>query len=242
MKRMQKALLIPKATDVQEEWGRTQHLGMTIDSWEVELHGSLCGSLSPSINCELENIKKDTFYGGNVRSWRNGGTAVFLLSCDNDIIYVFTHFLNHFYKGGIGLRQICDWCRLLWTYRNEIKIPLLEKRLRNMGVMTEWKAFGALAVDYLGMPEEAMPFYSSDKKWKRKAAKICSFIMEVGNFGHNRDMGYYNSKPYLLRKAISFGRRCKDFARHATIFPLDSMKFIPYIIYNGMKDAIRGEG
>lgn len=89
-----KALLTPMATDIQEEWERTQHYGMTIDSWVVELHGSLCGSLSPRINRELDNIKRDTFYGGNIRSWNNGGTPVFLLSCDNDIIYVFSHFLG----------------------------------------------------------------------------------------------------------------------------------------------------
>lgn len=237
-----KALLLPKATIIQEEWGRTQHLGMSIESWVVELHGSLCGSLSHRINRELDDIKRDTFYGVNVRSWNNDGTSVFLLACENDIIYVFTHFLNHFYKGGIGLRQICDWCRLLWTYREEIDNALLEKRLRKMGVMSEWKAFGAFAVDYLGMPEDKMPFYSSEMKWKKKAEKILSFIMEVGNFGHNRDMSYYNSKPYLVRKVISFGRRCKDFVRHVGIFPLDSIRFFPYIIYNGMRDAMRGEG
>ena len=139
------------------------------------------------------------------------------------------------------MRQICDWSRLLWVHQKVINVSLLKLRIQKMGVMTEWKAFGSFAVEYLGMPEEAMPFYSSAENWKRKASRICSFIMEVGNFGHNRDMSYFKTKNYLFRKFKSFGRRCGDLLRHALIFPLDTMIFSPYIIYNGVKDAIRGD-
>ena len=34
-----------------------------------------------------------------------------------------------------------------------------------MGLMSEWKAFAAVAVDWLGMPVEAIPLYSSNRKW-----------------------------------------------------------------------------
>ena len=236
-----KELLLPMSESVEQEWDTSKHLGMTIDGWTVELHGSLRGSLSPRVNRELEEIKHETFFGGRVRSWVNNGTHIFLLDVNNDVTYVFTHFLNHFYKGGIGLRQICDWCRLLWTYRETLNHELLESRIRKMGLMSEWRAFGAFAVEYLGMPSEAMPMYSPDAKWKRKADKICAFIMEVGNFGHNRDMSYYNSKPYLVRKTISLGRRCGDLFRHARIFPLDSLRFFQNILFNGLRSTARGE-
>ena len=110
-----------------------------------------------------------------------------------------------------------------------------------MGLVTEWKAFAAFAVDYLGMPPEAMPMYSPDKKWKRKADKICAFILKVGNFGHNRDMSYFAKYPYLIRKVCSIGRRCGDVIRHVRIFPLDSLRFFPYIMFNGIRSAVRGE-
>ena len=236
-----KEFLCPLASSVEIESKPSKHLGMTIDNWVVELHGGLYSSLSQRINRVLKEVTADTFYGGNVRSWLNGNVQVFLLGVDNDVIYTFTHILGHFYKGGIGLRQICDWCRLLWTYRETINLKLLNERLRSMGLMTEWKVFGAFAVEYVGMPCEAIPFYSSDAKWKRKAHKICDFILEVGNFGHNRDMSYYNSKPYLVRKAISFGRRCGDLVRHARIFPLDSLRFMPSIVFNGVRSAVKGE-
>ena len=115
--------------------------------------------------------------------------------------------------------------------------------LRSYGglLMTEWRAFGAFAVDYLGMPAEAMPFFSTDKKWKRKAEKICSFVMEVGNLGHNRDTSYYNKYPFLLRKVISLWHRIEDLGRHALIFPLDSFRFFPYMMLNGLREALRGK-
>jgi len=73
--------------------------------------------------------------------------------------------------------------------------------------MSEWKVFSALAVEWLGMPVEAMPFYSSSALIRWKVRRILlGFVMETGSFGHNRDMSYYNRYPYLIRKAISLWR------------------------------------
>ena len=233
-----KQYLMPLASHVESENKIKKHLGLTIDPWVVELHGSLRGSLSRRINNVLEEIKRDTFQGGNFRTWMNGNTPALLLKAENDALYVFTHFFFHFYSEGVGLRQICDWCRLLWTYRTKLDLQALEQRIRQMGLMTEWRAFGAFAVEYLGMPAEAMPLYSEDKKFKKKADRICSFIIEVGNFGHNRDNSYFD-KPFVIRKAISFGRRCGDLFRHAKIFPADSFRFLPWIVFNGVRAALK---
>lgn len=236
-----KGFLLPLATSIEPEGKRNKHVGMTLDSWVVELHGSLRCGLSPSLDRVLDDIYNNTFYDGAVRSWMNGDFQVFLLNATNDAAYVFTHFLSHFYKGGVGLRQICDWCRLLWTYKDEINHKILLERLKKMKAVTEWKAFGAFAVEYLGMPKEAMPFYDSSSKWRNKANRIKDFILMSGNFGHSRNMDYYGKYPYLIRKVISMGRRIGDLFQHARIFPLDSLKFLPNIVFNGLKAASRGE-
>lgn len=236
-----KEYLNPLASQIEGEYVREKHLGMTIDPWVVELHGRLYSGLSSRIERELDDVYQDTFYRGNVRSWLNDDVQVFLLAAENDVFYVFTHILQHFYKGGIGLRQICDWCRLLWTYRESIDIEKIEGRLQRSGLKTAWKTFAAFAVEYLGMPSKAMPMYSPDGKWKRKADKICKFVIEVGNFGHNRDHSYFEKYPYLIRKVYSFGRRCGDLLRHARIFPGDSLRFFPTLVYNGLRSVARGE-
>ena len=237
-----KTLLTPLASEVEIEYKGFKHLGMTIDGWIIELHGSLRVGLANRINRELDDIQTDTFCRGNVSSWNNDGTQIFMLGKENDIVYLFVHFLNHFYKGGVGLRQICDWCRLLWKHRYVIDEKKIESRIRKMGLTSEWRAFAAFAVEYLGMPMESMPLYSPDAKWKRKADMICSFIIEVGNLGHNRDMSYFEKYPYLIQKIYSMGRRFNDLIRHARIFPLDSLRFFPTILFNGLRSAVRGEG
>lgn len=234
-----KTFFRPLITKIEPDNETTQHINMHYGDWVVEIHGNQ-HCLSSSANKVLDEIHQDLFYGGNVRSWNNNGTSVFLPSPDNDVLIIFTHFFNHFYKGGLGIRQICDWCRLLWNYRNELDVQLLEKRLKKMGLMSMWKAFASFAVDFLGMPEEAMPFYTCDKKWSKKAGQICTFIIDVGNFGHNRDFSYYGNNSKLLRKVTSFGIRCRDILHHARIFPLDSLRFFPQMVYNGLKAVAQG--
>ena len=236
-----KEFLKPLASSVEDEYVREKHLGLNIDPWVVELHGSLYSGLSSRIEKELDDVCFDTFYRGSVRSWMNDKVQVFELAVENDVFYVFTHILQHFYKGGIGLRQVCDWCRLLWTYRDTIDIQKLEGRIQRAGIMSEWKAFGAFAVEYLGMEAIALPMYDVAPKWKRKANRIKDFIMMSGNFGHNRDQSYYQKYSYLVRKCISFGRRVGDLFHHARIFPLDSLRFFPRLLINGVRSAARGE-
>ena len=248
------AYLLPLASSSEKDTGG--HHGMTIDGWVVELHNNLHCGLSKKLDKILDRIKQETFHDGKVRSWTNGKVSVFMLSRENEILYGFNHFLKHFYKGGLGLRQICDWCRLLWTYRESLNHGLLESRIKEMGLMSEWKAFGAFAVEYLGMPIEAMPLFlkfrdesvecrdrlkvQELKKYKKKAERILDFVMMAGNFGHNRDMSYYSKYPYLIRKFFSMRMRIIDLIRHSRIFPLDSLKFFPRIISNGISSAMKG--
>lgn len=237
-----KKFLIPLASSVESEYKREKHLGMTLGGWVVELHGRLYSGLSSKIEKELDAVFRDTFYNGNVRSWNDCGVQIFIMGIENEVFYVFTHILQHFYKGGIGLRQICDWCRLLWYHRNKIDYKKLESRIRSACLVGEWRAFGTFAVENLGMPKEYMPLYSVDAKWSRKSSMILGFVIESGNFGHNRDTSYYNSHQYIARKLISVSRRIGDLVNHARIFPMDSLRFFPRIMFNGIKSAIRGEG
>lgn len=235
-----KKVLLPLAEGVDCEYKSLKHLGMTMKGgYVVELHGALSCRLSKRVDNVVDEAQNDVFYGGSVRSWMNGETAVFLPSADNDVIFVFTHILKHFYIEGVGLRQLCDWCRLLFCYREKLDLRLLESRIRKAGLMSEWIAFGAFAVEYLGMPAEAMPFYSSKvqdvQKFKRKAERIMEFVLEAGNFGHNREKK--RSEIWVVRKIQAAWIKMKDFIRHARMFPLDSMKFFLHYLVDGIQQA-----
>ena len=152
---------------------------------------------------------------------------------DDDVVFVFTDFLHHFFIEGVGLRQICDWCRLLWTYRGQIDKKLLESRLRKMGLMTEWKAFASLAVNTLGMPEETMPFY--DARFRSKSEKVLSRVLKSGNFGHNNDLSYRAKYTGMKYKLVAMWRRFVDFASLVPMFPVDTPKFFFTYMFNKAK-------
>ena len=220
-----KDVLIPLAVDVEKEYKAFKHQGMTMKGgFVVELHGTLHSRLSKRVDGVIDEAQKEVFYSGNVRSWMNGNTQAFLPAVDDDVIFLFTHILHHFYIEGIGLRQICDWCRFLWTYRESLNQDLLESRIRKMRLMSEWKAFASVAVDWLGLPMFAMPLY--DSLYKNKGNRIIEFVLESGNFGHNRQAA--NSK------LGSAWFKMKVFARHSRIFPWDSFKFFWHFVGNGL--------
>lgn len=208
-------LLKPLTSDCEREGRYSKHLGLTVDSWYIELQGTQRVGLSSRLEHVIDAVQRDTFESNGTRIWRNGDVDVLLPSPDNDVFFVFTHFLKHFFKEyGFCLRQLCDWCRLMWTYREEIDSDLLEQRLCKAGLMSEWKVFAALVVDYLGMPAEAMPLYDDNKKWSKSAEKILSFVFE-------------NKKHGKLKNTLTV----------ANIFPCDTIHFLPGIIWevNGLK-------
>lgn len=226
-----KACLLPLAVFVDKEDMNRQHLAMTIDSWMVELHGTLHTGISRRMNVVSDEVHYDIFYNGNVRSWNNNGITVFLPNENNDIIIIFNHFINHFYGEGIGLRQICDWCRLLFTYKDSQDYDLLESRIRKMGLMLEWKVFGAFAVDYLGMQSDVMPFYDKRFKYSRKASLLSEMIIETGSFGANKDYSYRGQTSKWKEYFMTFFCRMGEFARVARLFPKNAcVFFITYVL------------
>lgn len=236
-----KILFDEKGYQPDEEETERLHKGYYVNGWLVELHGTLHTRCWNSLDRQIDAVQEDTVLFNNVRNWICDENIVFLPSADNDVIIVFTHILQHFYKGGIGLRQICDLCRLLWTFRDTIDVNKLGFRLRAMDLLSEWFVFSALMIDYLGLPSESMPLYSSKEKWKRKATRVLKHIYETGNFGHNRDMGYIHNKPYVIRKLISFWRSTWDRIRQSFIFPLDSFKVWVNMFSSHLLLALRGK-
>ena len=235
-----KKILIPLADEVEQEYKSFKHIGMTLNGeYVVELHGTMHSRLSKRIDRGVDEAQNDVFFGGSVRSWQNGNTQVFLPRADEDVIFVFTHILHHFYIEGIGLRQICDWCRLLYRYRSELDLRLLESRIRKMGLISEWKAFYILANRYLGMPDYGEVLMVHDSRYDKKADRIMEFVLETGNFGHNRERTA--SKSYMGGKLASTFRKLKDFGHHMRIFPIDSLKFFCYFAIDGIGGAMRGE-
>ena len=224
-----KSTLIPIASEVANENTTTKHQALIINGLDVELHGKMPFSLSKRVEDGIDEVLDDLFCRGNVKFWDCNGTQVFLPSPDNDVILIFTHFLHHFFIEGVGLRQICDWCRLLYIYRDSLNYELLESRIRKMGLMSEWKAFYNLASRYLGMPDLDSELTIHDSRFDKKADRIMELVLESGNFGHNKDLSYRTRYSGITYKIVAAWRRLKDFASLIPVFPLDAPRF--YLTY-----------
>jgi hypothetical protein len=101
-----------------------------------------------------------------------------------------------------------------------------------MGLLTEWKAFGAFAVNWLGMPTDAMPFYDSSNKFSRKANIVCKLILEAGNFGHNKDVSYRSKYTGFTGNLITFWLRLGEFSKIFTVFPWNAPKFFVNYVFS----------
>ena len=236
-----KKFLSSIAQEVHKENDFDKHFSVILDGWDVELHGSMRSMLPEKTDAMIDEIQKEAFEQNRYRVWNNNGIEILLPCSDDDVIFVFTHILKHFFHYGIGLRQVCDWCRLVYIYRNSLNYGLLESRLHKMGLMSEWKVFGTLAVQHLGMPKAYMPFYSANKSYQRKADRVFAFILETGNFGHNRDNSRYVNSSKLVQKVSSLWQHTSDSFKHSFIFPVDSVRIWCRMFMLGIYDALKGK-
>ena len=261
-----KKFLSSIAQKVHNENEFDEHFSVILDGWDVELHGSMRSMLPEKTDAFIDKIQKEAFEQNKYRVWNNNGTEILLPNPDDDVIFVFTHILKHFFHYGIGLRQVCDWCRLIYTYRDSLNYELLESRLRKMGLMSEWKVFYNLASRYLGMPdldsrltcvESATSRHSSNKfgsahdsiadfmvcdsRFDKKADRVLDFILETGNFGHNRDNSRYNNTNAIVRGLMSLWRHTCDSFKHSFIFPVDSVRIWCRMFMFGICDAMKGK-
>ena len=135
-----KAVLSGIADDLESESLEKMHFGAMIGDIEIELHGTVHTSLGNRINDILDSAQAALFEPGGCRSIDIGGTRVRIPSIDFDAMFIFVHLLQHFYCGGLGLRQLCDWAMVLHSHSGEIDRDLLKTRLKEMGIMSEWQA------------------------------------------------------------------------------------------------------
>lgn len=216
-----------------------KHFAATVGNIEVEVHGTIHTSLSKRINDTLDEIQAELLADGGSCLWNCYGANVSVPSANFDVLYIFLHLLQHFFCGGLGLRQLCDMAMSLHVHNDDIDKQKLIWHLERMGLVSEWKAFVAFLVNYLSLLEQEAPLY--DSKYINQADRIWEYVRKTGNFGKNKSRRYGINSSYLLRKAESLIRNASCFINHIRLFPSDSIKFFGYYFVQGINTAIKGE-
>ena len=234
-----KAVLLPKATTVLEEQAETWHQGMRFRSIEVEIHGSISTLMSRKLDRQLAALLQDQFDRRPFLSVSIGEAEIPVPGADFNAVYIFVHFLQHYWSGGVGLRQLTDWMVFVSVHKRDIHPVILEKRLQELGLLRLWKVFTGFAQEYLGCPAEKLPLAAEPDA--KKNARIWQFIRRSGNFGKNQDRSR-KKEPYLVRKVHSLWRLVvADRLRHFPVFPKESVRFFFGAFGYGLQRLAKGE-
>jgi hypothetical protein len=234
-----KAVLLPKATTVLEEQAETWHQGMRFKSIEVEVHGSISTLMSRELDRQLAVLLQHQFDGRPVPSVSIGGAEIPVPEADFNAVYIFVHFLQHFWSGGVGIRQLADWMVFVTVHKRDIHPVILETRLQELGLLHLWRIFTGFAQEYLGCPAEKLPLAA--KPDPKKNVRIWAYIRRCGNFGKNRDRSR-KEEAYLVRKVHSLWRLVvADRLRHFPVFPKESVRFFFGAFGYGLQRLAKGE-
>lgn len=217
------SIFISQAQNIEKENIIKKHLAMFIDDVEVEIHGTIRVDFGKKDNAILDDMQRMMFTNRDFRVWNCNGTEVFLPSADFDAVFIFMHFVQHFYHGGLGLRQICDWTMHLSRFAGDIDIDLLSRRISLLRMDREWRVFGWIAVNMLGLQRDKMPLY--DDSYSRTAEVVWNSIRMSGNFGRKYNAGRTaQNEPYLYRKLKSFSLQTKWMSRHLCVSVPNTVK------------------
>ena len=231
-----KNLLKEKARKIMDEGLYEKQQQMFIADCIVELHGTMRVTLSKKIDSFLDRLMDRMFSDGSFSFFTSNGSDILMPLPQINAVYVFCHILEHLFHSGIGLRQVCDLCRILLVHRDEIDREKLHSDISSLGLMDEWKTLASLMVNYLGVRAEDVACYERSSKWSLKSKRLLAYILSTGNMGKNRDLSYRKKYPYLIKKTVSLWLILRNALRLGSIFPKDVALISLKGIASGLKD------
>jgi len=220
LEKFHEACAVLRAMPGSYNWGTIldsgRHFNIEFGEYSLEIHRVSSEVLEAEENAVYMELERQGLVI-NAEEVELEGAHLRVPSKDFMAFFTFYHAWHHFLTTGVGWRQLCDIAMVLHTYHGQINEEQLRRGLEGMHLMKPWQAFGVLLVQYLGLPESEMPFYTA--KLHRTPQKLYIFIMREGNFGRHEDFKKKRPKNYLLRKAHAFICILVDFFRMYKVFP-----------------------
>ena len=209
--------------DAEEIW-IDKNFSAMFGEIEVEIHRIAEEHPEASLDRKLQQFTRDYLRSAPVMI-RLQDELIETPSDTFNALYVFFHLYRHFMIRGVGLRQVCDWMLFMRHRGCNVDTEALLKILEELDLMEPWQDFATLAVDLLGCPKQAMPFYRPDVRTARKM-RILKRILVEGNFGKEALTSAGQSGIYLISKMRSMGRHLGRYSRLFVIYPLRLFPFL----------------
>ena len=207
----------------------------------IEIHSHVMLAADPFVNRRLQRWTDEMLDDpSKLRHVEINGVEVNLPPVDFDAVFILQHIANHLLKGGIGLRQLCDWSRYLHVHAAEIDRARLGNNLRTFRLMNCWQLFGWLAVNRLGLPEAEMPFYSP--RHEKRALRCLRIILRKGNFGQYDKAARRNLDiNFILRKMQTCLIVIGQHAELLRVIPAEVLRHLPWYLLDGIKRLFTGK-
>ena len=158
------------------------------DGIVVELHREMIDICNPFRHKWLKELEPE--FGLDVAEI--GGCSVDTPSPELNMLLMSSHIMKHAFGRGVGLRQICD--AALNTMRLESPAEVLQNLVSEAGLLKWNRLLNSFLVDYLGFPEEKLPY--PDRKILSES--LLGIILAGGNFG--KDAIRDASVPLVVKK------------------------------------------
>ncbi len=161
------------------------HLSLQKETVVVELHKR---PVALGFNDDAEIAEAiDGFFADTLEQRQTEGDAVYPSDL-HQAVTLLLHKLEHFLKGELGLRQLCDWAVFVKNRCTPELLAALTPRLKQFGIWTFAKVVTKACVDFLGLP-------SVYAEWTEDcdgelAKEFVELVLESGNFGRKVENSY----------------------------------------------------
>ena len=174
--------------DAQESVSRMEEESFTDKHYQVKMNGVYVEIHRAAET--IKNKKQNDYYQNLSRTGLTrdlvpitiSGQSVDTPADSFNAFYLFHHFVIHSIFGGVGLRQICDWVLFLHSRAGRLDTSVTDNALTFFNLHDAWRLYASIAVDYLGLPADEMPFYEAGLD--KRSSELLSLILEEGNFGY----------------------------------------------------------
>lgn len=122
-----------------------------------------------------------------------------------NVAYIFIHALYHHFRGGIGLRQLCDWSRVLDQIDEKTDLTFVSELFEQMKIYNGAKSFAYIATDYLGLKKDKL-FFLRLENMEIGGEKLLQSILSGGNFGQHDESLSLKPSTFWAGKKFSFLR------------------------------------
>ena len=197
-KKINEALIEMGATQSGTE--SIKHSAFCLNKVDIENHKTSCSMHSPRNRKKWYVFEKEELKAGD-EYLKLPSNSIRIPSVDFNTCYIFDHAFHHLLRGGIGLRQFCDWARFIYVNRERINREKVIQTLENLGLLQAASLFEEFLVEYLGFPSERRLF----DKFEDKSIldNLLEDIILAGNFGHY-DNRKYHVNGFFKKKLNNF--------------------------------------